>query len=733
MSADPKEAEVGSSIGIETNAYDNDVPQQLSQFDSSTFEEAVIQGNRDVQVNNYFSNADKKPLKYEALQLRTFPKIASNEVILDDVKLAELNNFLICHNWLIIEKNNENAFYLSEAIAAALQQTEISSYYIRHNSCRMTEYLESRFPYVESQHAYVIRQPIEDLESFERFIETRENLNALTSKLKARKATLLMVLDSKGDSDCPRRIQEYLRFNSISAMQGYWQPAIHFTHDPLPAAAIDNDDWLGCLVISLTCWFNNMPLVLFQTAIAKAFDHKLKQAKEMGEGVEALTHAYARWQQDPDAFLKLAGLELSSSSGLDICCIRLSSLKQASVYREKLLTNNPFQLAVLSPIIEEVIFDQDITNELLDIDALFSDLAYLYLKLSEAGVMTVSSDYLLKIFERYRQCQDSKIIHFISFVRALSYQDRFKSAIDEFIYQLLGQVEKKEKDLISISDLEIHIENWVPAFKSTYENKLKEVVCDFKNHLYFLFNTLAYSIEFESESEVLSLEYIFSKSYELGLDKGKKCPSFAVLRYYFSGYLYSDASHLLKILKSILSDSEQCVLTLMIVRIFVFSLMHRVLEGNNQLDDKATSYLITLIFEEGAEELIYQLLAMPSLNESLKKRNITAFLTASIYIKQTLIQAQYVTDESAYEHYDMMLTELDEKFKRLNQLFAIACTRKQYEQIKADLRIQRDKALAQYRDCRADKKLRMLLKLKKGVLSEAIKQFKKPRRESYHA
>ncbi|AXR00208.1 hypothetical protein [Pseudoalteromonas piscicida] len=733
MSADPKEAEAGSSIGIETNAYENDVPQQLSQFDSSTFEEAVIQGNRDVQVNNYFSNADKKPLKYEALQLRTFPKIASNEVILDDVKLAELNNFLICHNWLIIEKNNENAFYLSEAIAAALQHTEISSYYIRHNSCRMTEYLESRFPYIESQQAYVIRQPIEDLESFERFIETRENLNALTSKLKASKATLLMVLDSKGDSDCPRRIQEYLRFNSISAMQGYWQPAVHFTHDPLPASAIDNDDWLGCLVITLTCWFNNMPLVLFQNAIAKAFDCKLDQAKEMGEGVEALTHAYARWQQDPDAFLKLAGLELTSPSGLGICCIRLSSIKQASVYREKLLTNNPFQLAVLSAIIEEVIFDQDITNELIDIDSLFSDLAYFYLKLSEVGVVSINSDYLLTVFERYRQCPSSKIIHFISFVRALSYQDRFKIAIDEFIYQLLGQVEKKEKDLISISDLEIHIENWVPAFKSTYENKLKEMVCDFKNHLYFLFNTLAYSIEFESESEVLSLEYIFSKSYELGLDKSKKCPSFAVLRYYFSGYLYSDASHLLKILKSIPSDSEKCVLTLMIVRIFVFSLMHRVLEGNNQLDDKATSYLITLMFEEGAEELIYQLLAMPSLNESLKKRNITAFLTASIYIKQTLIQAQYVTDESEYEHYDMMLTELDEKFKRLNQLFAIACTRKQYEQIKADLRFQRDQALEQYRNCRSDKELRMLLKLKKGVLSEAIKQFKKPRRESYHA
>ena len=733
MSADPKEAEAGSSIGIETNAYENDVPQQLSQFDSSTFEEAVIQGNRDVQVNNYFSNADKKPLKYEALQLRTFPKIASNEVILDDIKLAELNNFLVCHNWLIIGKNNENAFYLSEAIAAALQHTDISSYYIRHNSCRMTEYLEARFPYVESQHAYVIRQPIEDLESFERFIETRENLNALTSKLKARKATLLMVLDSKGDSDCPRRIQEYLRFNSVSSMLGYWQPAVHFTHDPLPVAALDNDDWLDCLVITLTCWFNNMPLVLFQNAIAKAFDHKLKQAKEIGEGVEALTHAYARWQQDPDAFLKLAGLELTSPSGLGICCIRLSSIKQASVYREKLLTNNPFQLAVLSPIIEEVIFDQDITNELIDIDALFSDLAYFYLKLSEVGVITINSDYLLKLFERYRQCPNSKIIHFISFVRALSYQDRFKIAIDEFIYQLLGQVEKKEKDLISISDLEIHIDNWVPVFKSTYENKLKEMVFDFKNHLYFLFNTLAYSIEFESESEVLSLEYIFSKSYELGLDKSKKCPSFALLRYYFSGYLYSDSFHLLKILKSIPSDSEKCVLTLMIVRLFVFSLMHRVLEGNNQVDDKATSYLITLMFEEGAEELIYQLLAMPSLSESLKKRNITAFLTTSIYIKQTLLQAQYITDESEYEHYDMMLTELNEKFKRLNQLFAIACTRKQYEQIKADLRIQRDKAVEQYRNCISDKELRMLLKLKKGVLSEAIKQFKKPRRESYHA
>lgn len=704
---------------------------QLNQFEEnnlqdSTFEESVFQGNRDVQINNYFADKRLTNTKLEPLAPRAFPISCLSPQLLAQSDLSQAAQFLEKHHWLILEKNNDNKYFISDVIAGVLSNTNKESYFVRQGATSIREYLDKRFPFEQSQTKSVIRQSLSDLDELEQFVEARENLTALSQTLQDNQTVVIFVLDSEGDGKKAHQISNYLNMGSIFS-GGYINPRIEVgdNHEK-----VLSENWLHNTLKLMACWFTNIPITVFEQTITLVFEAKMNSARPEGYWVgftqDELETDFELWKRQPDLIFQAAELEISYPSEQFQGSVQLRSTGKISACRAAFLQHCPFLLKEVAGIIEGVVFDQPLDKDIDKRSELFGDLAYLYSKLSSVGIIDINAVYLREKFDQSRVLSgtESKFAHFIEWIQALKKYAHFSESIQTFIYEIHKDAMQKEQELLDNPSFSIYIKNWVPFLVNDVSSKLKVTWSDYKNRLYGVFNVLALGVGFKNKATLVYLESMLAKSLT-ATDKAQTSPGVVIIRHYYSGYLSSNPDNLLQVIEKLFSqDDEYFGCTTFITRLFVLSLCYRIEDPKESVKDKAQSYFIDVLMRAHHLDKLCLLLTK---HKQYRVKNIQLIFNALVLIRYRIDSTFMTIDGAINGEAEVLITQLKEKSEFIMANLAATCDKQEYRLLKANLKLLCEQALNEYRSCGRDKALRALLKRRYKICKELTKQFKNKR------
>ncbi|SIO96320.1 hypothetical protein [Vibrio spartinae] len=383
----------------------------------------VITGNAQVHYHQSHSQGEwgilpehfKNPIR-----VLPFPKKNNNMTFEDCSLLNGRRCFYKSANWIVIESNRDNYYYISEAIANLIEEESNSQYSEQPPFIQCQHYLNfsKRFYSDTSQFVKLV---VDDLKAFRRFIETRENLKQLSDALTSSNNTLLLIVERDEEND---QVDAIAKLIGQYDRMAYWSPRLTQPKDE-EISVLEQDNLLRRVMFGFVSWFTVLPSNVFHALVTDYLEYKCRQTLFSEDGAHdaedvSLLQWRKQWSIDPDALLRTMGLKQSRYS-MDVHGIGLADGVYRQRYQDKLVSGSPYMLSDIVRLLTDKLFKMENYRVEHTEGNLLAELARFYVHLNEHGILTLNTDYLLDMFAKYRFATTQSKHTIFRYVEFLSY------------------------------------------------------------------------------------------------------------------------------------------------------------------------------------------------------------------------------------------------------------------------------------------------------------------------
>lgn len=709
-SLDPDDEELESFSSTHSHFHD-------SQFDT------IYQGNQQVNVYQmYGRRGTTKGPENRAKKLQ-FPKLINQIEFLEAELLALRKNFLATNRWLVIEANADNQRYISDAIATLVADHQEHDYLVQQHQVKCKDYAQLPKLFANKRPS-ITKLPVEDLKSFKRFLDTRENMQALTESLTEGNNHLLLVIDSEQDIRCNNQIKSLVTNIGTDAEVAFWIPRIEDSTNSCELEYAELD-WLGKALITLGSWFSAIPFALFYRIVEDLLTAKQKHSVDSGD--EAFTQWLKSWQQDADQYLKNYNLENNVDIENGIAGISLTPLSAKEHYRKIQSSYSPNLLGALMFPLTDNLFRMTDSELGKPPSKIYSELARFYEMLHQNMLVPVDVALLEQLFERYRFATTGSaktIYSFVYFLSALHKNTSLTATVENFVKQLVDTLHRDEKELKRTKHFEFTVNRRLPTLEleqridREIRQHLEHCWFSFRDRLYATFNILAWSIGLSHKLSLESLESIIAHSEDIA-KKDDLLPSHYFFKFLLKQRLKLSTSDFQQTLESIatesaLPESSFPLLSNMLLE-YAKDLLAKASQWNG--DDnyhEKLEYLFVLLFEQNAIEHLIDIKAQaPEQEDLINKLFLDAFIEIALSNEYNLKHREQSEQEGILEIQEDTTRRLSECLFYL----AKSVDKYQYSELKQYLRDGLTEMREQARDRSQAKELRELAAMKKSAIN----------------
>lgn len=678
--------------GFNTTASFNDVI-----FDS----ENIYQGNKHVNVYQYQLFGQKptsQDYKNQA-QYLPFPKRLRTINFQEQELLLERKSFCQTSRWIIIESNNDNLHYVSDAIAALVEEEEGIDYFEQQRHVRCEHYLRYGKKYA-CKSPSITRLPVDDLQEFKRFLETRENIQKLTETLENGKNRLLLIVNGADDRKSIEQIKALINQIGTDAHLAYWEPKATQS-EVNQKVNFEQLDWLGKIMVTLCSWFAAIPYAVYHQIVLQLLEQKLsfleyesEKGDEREEGKDKFKLWLDNWRVDPDIYLSTYGLQYYAepNEGVAGVCFRENYLNES--YRAVQLESSPFLLVAILPVIRDNLFSLD-SSKLGDSGVtIFAELARFHVALNQKRLIRLDTNYLHDLFEQFRYAKTDStttIFRYVDFLYALYRQDNTSSLVLEFAEFLVNCVQQEERKLQTQKIFNVSVDKSISRYKA--ERMIYEAIKEqnseqwfqFKDQIYATFNILAWSIGISEIKSIDYLERILSTSQSYSSEGGRQHPAIHLISYLFNGRLKQNPKDLLNMLNAMdKAQKQQDVYpeTTLLMKTFTKRLIRRISDPANMNEDDL-QYFYELLIETNGFQLVVELLK--SSTETMQE-DAEMLLKSIINLQHSLELIKEKIDSKEIEILLEVVDDTEQRVKTCLRTLAVALTKEDYRSVKESLK-----------------------------------------------
>lgn len=592
--------------------------------------ETLYQGNQQVNVYQMFGQKSSAEEAINPARELTFPQPSSQYEFEEQSMLPARQQFFEAHRWMIIASHADNHHLLSEAIATLVEEYEDHDYLIQQPNIRCEDYvhLPKMFACAKSS---VTKFPIDDLDQFKLFLETRENLHKLSESLNEGQNRLLLVLNVDLDPKCAEQIKMLVKGVNYESQVAYWSPTLQLSDIPKDTEYAELD-WLGKAMVTLGTWFASLPFNVYHCVILKMLRAKQTQYERIAKPgsdeeikEKALSDPFPEWlinwQNDPDQYLGQYGLKNRVDAENGITGVGLSDPALRSAYRQAQLNLSPGLLQeMVDPLTESVL--ELIPSELgKPPSPQIRELAQFYRQLHRNMLLNLGIPLLDKMFAHYRYTNSltqQTIYCFVDLLSALHKHPESTAVVEQYVENLVAQWQREERALQKKKSFEFKIDESIPPHEVRQRvdvevrrhMELEELL--FKDRVYATFNVIAWSVGIGESSSIRFLEEILMHSANVSQTGIYNLPSLKSLQYLMTGRLRLSSKDFQGVLENVSQDSsqdkEKYPLLGALLREFSFKLLKRTDKAIFDRDSDDIQYVFGLLFDQQAVERLIDLL-----------------------------------------------------------------------------------------------------------------------------